>query len=1120
HWMRFTLSEARAVQTPDGRADGRGPHPDVGSYQFGETEDVLQKPQPPGQPGTLEMDKRTILNSNPVDPFDPFSYEIRLRHEGGSEPVQAEIRDELPYTLFTDSPSYYSELTALGIDVSATGNVTPLQADYEVKPAQYPTPERWIVKWRGTLTPDSEIILNISARISVVLCPAGQQTHQITNVAQARLRGGSPISAETSFAADCLGYDIENIPFDWDDTVQQGPVIDLNDIRLRANLRNEHDIPVTLRVSPELTGTLPVNTAISLPSFEKITLAPGESRPLEFSLRLNDRASDELSLPDDATLTSRLNYCILPGENATECLDAGQYPQLHGQSDPLTIPIRPRDLGDAPDSTNHATTAMTAYAGVQANFPTVFDPATGLPQGPLHAHPRPFHLGQQVSREAEADVGPDEDPTNNIIPATNIADQDRFDDGINPQQWSLAHCQATTIPVRVFISPQAVNWFQQREKPGYLNLWLDGNRDGDWDDGGNCGAGQDAVEHIVIDFPVDVVSLGAGLHTLSVPTGLVPWPTQQAENPAWVRVTLSEGVSNKPLQFGNIKYGDGRGYDKPFQTGETEDYLAYPAGTVGGGPDMDVQLNGRIGQGKRLAFKLTYTNLGSRPTADARLIFQKPEQLRNLDTFLLRAPGVPAQEIVETGEDVTLALPDLPPGESGTVVIGWDLEATANALRIAADESFTARARITQDGDTNLNNNATKVTVEAPATAPIIAAVVANGAAWGLRETTCRNEVNLVGRAAPGVPYDLMLDGDISAAVSADANGTLGYQLQNLSDGRHSVRLEAAQASRTLVLDVDTSLPIDPLSLLFTDSQGHNIHPPTLGWPLDPGNAGVALRSGETYQVGIDRCGDNPNVQIDLTLANETVTLRDDDGDGRYTGSFTYAPVERAALAAETLLRFDVTANGTALSFTTSLTTLEPGTISDVLTREPLANVSVTALAVQATATGPTFTPWAEAALGQPNPQSTTTDGEYSFIVPDSESRLDLVRAGYQPYQSSDIVTTSGILNQNIALTPAIDGAVTHTIYVTANGFVPAVLTVQPGSIIEWVNLDLTDHSATGDGWDSGVLNVGAGYRVRLDSNGSYSYQDTTNPRNTATIIVGGDGAATDGKLFLPLIAR
>ncbi len=84
----------------------------------------------------------------------------------------------------------------------------------------------------------------------------------------------------------------------------------------------------------------------------------------------------------------------------------------------------------------------------------------------------------------------------------------------------------------------------------------------------------------------------------------------------------------------------------------------------------------------------------------------------------------------------------------------------------------------------------------------------------------------------------------------------------------------------------------------------------------------------------------------------------------------------------------------------------------------------------------------------------------------------------------------------------------------------PAVLTVQPGSVIEWVNLDLTDHSATGDGWDSGVLNVGAGYRVRLDSSGSYNYQDTTNPRNTATIIVGGDGAATDGKLFLPLIAR
>ena len=65
----------------------------------------------------------------------------------------------------------------------------------------------------------------------------------------------------------------------------------------------------------------------------------------------------------------------------------------------------------------------------------------------MHARPRPFHLGQQVSREAEADIGPDQDPTNNILPAANVPNQDRFDDGVQPQLWALNNCQASVLPV-------------------------------------------------------------------------------------------------------------------------------------------------------------------------------------------------------------------------------------------------------------------------------------------------------------------------------------------------------------------------------------------------------------------------------------------------------------------------------------------------------------------------------------------------------------------------------------------------------------------------------------------------------------------------------------------------
>ena len=143
--------------------------------------------------------------------------------------------------------------------------------------------------------------------------------------------------------------------------------------------------------------------------------------------------------------------------------------------------------------------------------------------------------------------------------------------------------------MQVFISPQAVNYFHQLGTPAYLNIWTDSNRNGTWADAAQCGQ-QAAPEHIVIDWEVDVTGLGAGLHNLNVPTGLVPWPN--SDRPAWVRISLSEIPSNKTLQAGEVKYGDGRGYPNGFQTGETEDYLYRPA-TAGGGPDIDVQMTGQ-----------------------------------------------------------------------------------------------------------------------------------------------------------------------------------------------------------------------------------------------------------------------------------------------------------------------------------------------------------------------------------------------------------------------------------------------------------------------------------------------------------------------------------------------
>lgn len=239
------------------------------------------------------------------------------------------------------------------------------------------------------------------------------------------------------------------------------------------------------------------------------------------------------------------------------------------------------DLGDAPDSSNHFGVPMQAYPGVMANFPTVFDPATGLPIGPRHLRPQLFHLGPDVSIEAEADQGADSDGVNNIDPPANVANQDLFDNG--SLLTLTGQCQPALADVEVTVSPKALAEFSSTDPYAYLNIWLDWSYDGDWDDLFICtgpgGQSETALEHILIDYPIDVTTLVTGTNILpTITTGRVPWPPQYAQNPRWVRFTLSRVPSNKALSYTTGSsiptiYGDGRGVAPLFQWGETEDYL-------------------------------------------------------------------------------------------------------------------------------------------------------------------------------------------------------------------------------------------------------------------------------------------------------------------------------------------------------------------------------------------------------------------------------------------------------------------------------------------------------------------------------------------------------------------
>ena len=222
------------------------------------------------------------------------------------------------------------------------------------------------------------------------------------------------------------------------------------------------------------------------------------------------------------------------------------------------------DLGDAPDSTNHFGAAMTAYPaggppGIQARYPTVFDPMTGLPQGPKHYRAGLFSawLGLTVTHEYEADLMPDADGVPNIDPPPDVPDQDMADDAIDLPLW-LPHCVTTTFEYTVTV-----------DDPGaYLvNAWFDWNRDGDWQDVFECPNAaltpEWAVRHQYLNFSA------AGIYTVTTPAFLPYNPNPHAPN--WMRITLTP-EEQPPPSNPQTDRPDGRGPDIGYDGGETEDY--------------------------------------------------------------------------------------------------------------------------------------------------------------------------------------------------------------------------------------------------------------------------------------------------------------------------------------------------------------------------------------------------------------------------------------------------------------------------------------------------------------------------------------------------------------------
>jgi len=221
------------------------------------------------------------------------------------------------------------------------------------------------------------------------------------------------------------------------------------------------------------------------------------------------------------------------------------------------------DLGDAPDSTNHfQNTPMTAYVGVLASFPTVFDPLTGAPQGPIHLRAtEDAWLGASVSDENEADLPPDQDMATNLTPPVDISNQDGFDDGAAGTVF-LPQCQPANINYTITVAGPV--------RTRYTNLWIDFNRDGDWADSLTCLDGQgQALSVPEWAIQNQTSNLGPGQYNLVTPPFISYSPSPPIS--AWMRLSLTDAP--------NLG-ADGRGQSGGYEYGETEDFLMVPTATA------------------------------------------------------------------------------------------------------------------------------------------------------------------------------------------------------------------------------------------------------------------------------------------------------------------------------------------------------------------------------------------------------------------------------------------------------------------------------------------------------------------------------------------------------------
>ena len=1152
HWVRFTLSDSPAVidaTLVPPRADGRGPQ-QPGFFKNGETEDYIVEGQnPQGQPGVLTIDKSVINPFGPNTAGKVITYVIELQHTGGTLAASTTLTDPLPAQVIpVGLPIVSNPIPSAGpLVASLAGN---------------------LITWNGWVNPGGKIRIEQPVRVKPCF---GNGANVIANKAyalQTATAGGGVISDQVDideFCSHIIVWGGGGVTFT---THLATPYVLPGDIMsVSVSFTNTASVPAPLRVSlnglppgqPRFLAPEKATAAADLcpgPGAEQVVVpANGGTAQRVYAVRVpNDRSLSFWTQPGDLDgdgtfdAALRMSFFDIFTEVNLSANPDDALAQYACRATTISANFVQTDLGDAPDSSNHPAAGMSAYPGpVAASFPSVFDPATGTPSGPRHWRPWHFHLGPRVSVERDADLFPDQDaPFTNLRPALNQKDLDNYDDGVALGALAFQNCQIATIPIQVFIDPVAKTWMISNTLQGYVNVWLDSNRDGDWNDTYTCppgtgGPGPFALDHIAINHPINPASLAIGLNTIFVTTGRVNWT---GNAPAWLRVTLTTVPISLPLSasLGGslVNFSDGRGEN--YRLGETEDYLyrdpaAQPAGTV------DVQIKKSGEQVHSTGMPITPGQMS--PNANSALCCLDDDS--DDDGVPDTAITVWSMEFSNQGTDISTKTiriresPTLAWSVARAVVIGpngtpepdgftadrkgWDGTIKGNGVyrmllamtrtAMVETEIVTNTVTITATGDIDpADNEAGAVVVVQGALQTPLLTGPGNG-------SICTGTFTVTGWANPGALVRLYIDGAEILSATAPPAGNWAFPVSGLANGMRILSATAQAgmvvlASADMKVFVDDSLSYSPLSLSFTDPAGVSHRPVDGNGRTDDGGWVLNLHPFTTYTISVRTCCRNdPNAAITVRFGpTDTVTLTDPDFDGLFEGVYT------TGMRTSLNMVISVTCFGIIRSSDGTVLIDPFGYVTDINTSALLSGATVTNYELQ----GALYNPWNAPAYGQINPQVTLADGFYSFFTPPGTYQIGVTRAGYQSHRSADIVVTNALVRYDVALTPVPSGTVTQYVLLLENGPSPQVVRVKPGSVVQFTNMGVREsptrccrngkpYGPEGTtAWDSGMLAPGESFSVAFDELGEFAYE---NGLGGGVIIVDLGGTA-----FLPMARR